>query len=253
MTYRDATALVTGASTALGLEFCRQLATRYQRVIAVANNEHELAGLASRVSATPEIHPLSADLATVVGLTRVTEAIRQRGPVEVLVNLANGAANGEFSRARIEGELALTRLHVEAPLTLCRAVIPYMQERGRGAIINLSDVCGFTPQPGSAVLGAAGAFLTNFSLALRDELTGSGIRVQLLCLGPMVAEQQKIPPATETTAGQLTESSDLSLMAAVRASLDALDTDQALVIPYREDRRTASDGVERLRQALVGG
>ena len=250
MTYRDATALVTGASTALGLEFCGQLAVRCKRVIAVTSNTSELAGRVAELSGASEIYPLSADLATVVGLTRVTEAIRQKGPVEVLVNHALCAASGEFSRAQIGGQLALTRLHVEAPLSLCRAVIPYMRESGRGAIINISDVGGFVPQSGSAVTGAAGAFLNGFSLALHEELSGSGIRVQSLCLGTVDTAHGTSAPGAQTNREQPPESGGLSPADAVRTSLEALHTDRILVIPDRAHRRIARDGVERLRQAL---
>ncbi len=250
MTYRDATALVTGASTALGLEFCGQLAVCCKRVIAVASNTSELADRVAELSGASEIYPLSADLATVVGLTRVTEAIRQQGPVEVLVNLAQCAASGEFSRAQIGGQLALTRLRVEVPLTLCRAVIPCMQERGRGAIINVSDIGGFVPQAGSAVSGAAGAFLNSFSLALRDELSASGIRVQSLCVDSVVTEQGTNEREVASTSRQPVGSGRLSPTDTVRASLEALGSDQLLVIPDRTHRRIVRDGVERLRQVL---
>ena len=74
-------------------------------------------------------------------------------------------------------------LHVDATITLCRAAIPFMRDRGAGQIINVSSMGAFLPGKGLAVYGATKVFLVYYSQALQAELGGSGIEVQALCPG----------------------------------------------------------------------
>ena len=126
---------------------------------------NELAGRA-------QVHPVEADLNTVEGVARAMEALRQKGPVDYLVNNAGFGTFGFFPDLGIEGQRDMVSLHIDASITLCRAAIPFMRERGRGHIINVSSVGAFLPSPGIAVYGATKAFLNFFSLALQAELDG---------------------------------------------------------------------------------
>lgn len=183
MTGHRTTALVTGASAGLGAQFCRQLAGRCEVIIAVARRVERLEQLRTELADSAELHAIQADLNSVEGVARTMEALRQQGPVDYLVNNAGFSTYGHFSAVGIDGQRDMVGLHIDAAMTLCRAAIPFMRERGEGHIINVSSVGAFLPGKGLAVYGATKAFINYFSLALQEELAGTGIEVQALCPG----------------------------------------------------------------------
>ena len=150
---RKVTALVTGATAGLGLEFCRQLADRCDVIIAVGRRVDRLEQLADALAESVEVHGIAADLATVEGVAAVMEALRQKGPVDYLVNNAGFSTYGYFSTLGIEDQRQMLSVHVDASITLCRAAVAFMRERGGGSIINVSSLGSFLPGKGSAVYG----------------------------------------------------------------------------------------------------
>ena len=147
------TALVTGASSGLGAEFCRQLADRCDVIIAVARRGDRLHRLRDELAGRAELHAIVADLTAIEGVARTMEALRQLGPVDYLVNNAGLGTHGYFSDLPIDGQRDMVSLHIDATMTLCRAAIPFMRERGRGYIINVSSVGAFIPRPHLVVYG----------------------------------------------------------------------------------------------------
>ena len=97
-------ALVTGASSGIGRAFCQRLAARCKRIIAVARREDRLLELQQQLPDV-ELIPVQADLATVEGVTRCTEAIRQKGPVDLLVNNAGISVFGSYTDADVGQQL----------------------------------------------------------------------------------------------------------------------------------------------------
>jgi len=244
------TALVTGASAGLGQEFCRQLAVRCDRIIAVARRIERLQSLAEELSDQVEIVPVVADLNSVEGVTRTLEALRQKGPVQILVNNAGFVTYGEFADLSVESQRDMIDLHAVTSITLCRGAIPFMRELGGGQIINVSSLGGFFPGKGLAVYGATKAFLNYFSVALQDELSATGIEVQALCPGYIrtefhaeIAEQgfdpSKIPEQMWSKASDV-----------VAASLNALGSGKVLVIPGKVARDLATLGLQRQLDSL---
>ena len=126
---------------------------------------------------------MEADLAGQEGIARTLEALRQKGPVDYLVNNAGFATNGVFEGEAIDGQQGMVELHINATLALCRGAIPFMRQLGGGHIINVSSLGAFLPTRTLAVYGATKAFLNYYSLVLQQELADSGIRVQSLCPG----------------------------------------------------------------------
>jgi short-subunit dehydrogenase len=241
---QDTTALVTGASAGLGQEFCRQLADRCERIIAVARRAERLQALAEELSGRAEVIAVEADLNSVEGVTRTLEALRQKGPVQILVNNAGFSTFGEFPDLSIDSQRDMVGLHADTTITLCRAAIPFMREQGGGQIINVSSLGAFLPSKGLAVYGATKAFLNYFSLALQDELSGTGLEVQALCPGYIRTEfhvdilehgfdPSKIPEEMWSDAGEV-----------VAASLDAMGSGQVLVVPGETSRDLARFGLQ---------
>ena len=245
MSDHKVTALVTGASAGLGAEFCRQLAQRCDVIIAVARRPDRLEALAQELAGSAEVHVLEADLGTVEGVTRTMEMLRQKGPVDFLVNNAGFSTFGNFSDLAIDSQRDMVSLHVDAAITLCRAAIPFMEELGAGTVINVSSLAALAPGKGLAVYGAAKAFLNYYSQALQAELSGTGIEVQALCPGYIRTEfhdsmskagvdRERVPPQMWMDAGEV-----------VSESLAALGSGQVIVVPGEDNRAMARMAMEQ--------
>ena len=252
MSDHQTTALVTGASAGLGTEFCRQLAERCQVIIAVARRRDRLDALAEELRGCAEVHAVEADLTSVEGVARTLETLRQKGPVDYLVNNAGFATSDLFERESIDGQQAMVGLHIDATISLCRAAIPFMRELGGGYIINVSSIGAFLPGKSLAVYGGTKAFLNYYSLALQKELAGSGIRVQSLCPGYIRTEFHSTPALAKFDPGSIPEEMWMEAPEVVAASLEALAGEQVLVVPGELNRELAAAGVKQLADALPG-
>jgi short-subunit dehydrogenase len=245
MSERKVTALVTGASAGLGAEFCRQLAPRCDVIIAVARRRNRLDELASELADAVEMHCLEANLGSIEGVARTMEAIRQRGPVDFLVNNAGFGTFGHFDQLSIESQRSMVSLHIDASITLCRAAIPFMRERGGGTIINVSSMGSFVPGKGMAVYGATKAFLNYYSMALQAELAGTGIEVQALCPGFTRTEFHDPMAAEGFDRNRIPEQMWMTAEAVVATSLAALGSAQVLVVPGADNKGFARLGLQQ--------
>ncbi len=245
-------AMVTGASSGIGLEYCRQLAGRCDVILAVARRVDRLESLRDELAGQAEVHPVQADLATVEGVARCMEALRQQGPVDILVNNAGFTPYGTFVEADIEEQRDMLRLHCDAPMTLCRAAVPFMRERGAGSIINVSSMGSFMPGPGLAVYAGSKSFLNVFSQALQAELAPSGIEVQVLC--PGMVRTEIFAPMDERGFGseQFPEEMWMEPPELVSASLAALGTGELFVIPGEANRHSARRALGKLVAVIMG-
>lgn len=244
MTKGKTCALVTGASSGIGAEFCRQLAQGCDVLIAVGRREAELHALAAELSSLVEVHCVIADLTTIEGQTRVIETLRQKGPVDYLVNNAGFGALGAFAEVELASQQSMVELHITAPMALCRAAIPFMRERCGGVIINVSSLVSFNPHPMVAVYGASKVFLNHFSEALQQELAGTGIKVQSLCPGYTRSDfhGRDSMQGFETT--MVPESMWMDADEVVRISLAALAGEKVVVVTGADNHGLASSGLE---------
>ena len=243
-------ALITGASAGLGAEFCRQLASRCDLIIAVARRRERLDSLAQELADSVEVHCLEADLGSIEGVAKAMESIRQQGPVDYLVNNAGFGTYGHFEDMPIDSQRAMLSLHIDASITLCRAVIPFMRERGRGSIINVASLGAFVPGKGMAVYGASKAFLNYYSLALQDELVGTGIEVQALCPGFTRTEFHDPMAPAGFDRNRIPEQMWMSAVEVVSASLAALGSAQVLVVPGENNLGIARFGLQQQLESL---
>lgn len=250
MSEHKITALVTGASSELGAEFCRQLAPRCDVIIAVARRGERLAGLAEELAGCVELHVVAADLGSIEGVARAMEAIRQQGPVDYLVNNAEYGTFGLFADLPIDGQRGMVDLHVDATITLCRAAIPFMRERGVGYIINVSSIGAFLPGKGVAVYCATKAFLNYYSQALQAELADTGIAVQALCPGYARTEFHVPPVEAGFDNGRIPDEMWMNVDEVVAASLATLGGEQVLVVPGESNQALARMGLQQQLDAL---
>lgn len=177
------TALVTGATAGIGLEFARQLAARGDDLVLVARDVARLEAVAKelRTSYGVEVEVLPADLTDPEQLERVEDRLRDRGrPVDVLVNNAGFGLKAGFLDNPIQVEQAQQDVLVRAVLRLTHAALGGMTERGHGGVINVSSVAAFFPR---GTYSAAKAWVNSFSAWANNEYAARGVRVMALCPG----------------------------------------------------------------------
>ena len=176
--------LVTGASSGIGEALARDYARAGHRVTVVARRLDRLEALAASVTGTMKC--ISADLSDPANAEGVVaQAVATFGPVDVLLNNAGAQIVSPFEGVSPDdGEMTL-RLNLLTPLRLMHAVLPSMQARREGAIVNIASVAGLVPTPGMAHYCASKAGLAFASESLRGELRGTGVVVVTVYPGPV--------------------------------------------------------------------
>ena len=184
---RNAWALVTGASAGIGAEFCRQLAARGYSLVLVARRRDRLEELADTLKRQHAIDclVLPLDLAQNGAAANVESALAAADiKVEFLVNNAGYAVPGAFTEPAWQLHADLLDVMLNSVLELTWRLLPGMQQRQRGFVVNVASVAGFVP--GSArhtLYGATKAFLIKFSESLAMENLDTGVAVSALCPG----------------------------------------------------------------------
>jgi short-subunit dehydrogenase len=184
-----ATALVTGASSGLGLEYARLFAAAKHDVLLVARRRDRLEALAAELRSAHAVaaHVVAADLASPHGPEQVFAEAR-RLEVEFLVNNAGLGASGAFAELPLERELEMIQVNLTALVSLTRLFLPAMLARKRGRILNVGSTAGFPPGPFMAVYYASKAFVNSFTEALWYELRGTGVTATVSCPGATATE-----------------------------------------------------------------
>ena len=245
------TVLITGASSGIGEEFCKQLAKSEINLIMVARREERLLELKRRFNpSVTSIHLVIADLSTVHGIAHVQDVIRQESPVDLLINNAGFSAYGPFSDSSLATQLAITRVQIEATLSLTRAVLPFMRDQNFGRIINVSSIGAFISLKKTAVYGASKAFLSSFSRSLSEEVADQDIKVQCLCPGMTRTEIHDSAAFSDFDKSRVPDKLWITPDAVVAASLEALESEKLFVIPGEENIEIASNGVTELMELI---
>lgn len=181
------TALITGASSGLGVEFARLYASDGHDLILVARSEGKLKELAAQMEKTHSIkaHVITADLSEPGSPEPLFAQITGRGlKVDALVNNAGYGDFGFFSETNLAKELGMIQLNAASLVHLTKLCLKGMRERGAGEILNVASMAAFQPGPLMAVYYASKAFVLSFSEALANEMAGTGVNVSVLCPGP---------------------------------------------------------------------
>jgi short-subunit dehydrogenase len=231
---RTEIALITGASAGIGRAFALQLASRCKGLILIGRDADKLAAVVAELEQPGlSITSFALDLTTTEGVTRVMEAIRQKGPVTILINNAGFASYGKFAESDLDIEMAMVNLHCNATLALSRAALPYMKEAGRGAVINVSSLGSFFPVKNSAVYGAS----KTFSQALQQEVKADGIRVQCLCPGYTRSDFSDRELLAELDSSKVPDELWMSAADVAAASIAHMDSSSEAVMCLTENNR----------------
>jgi uncharacterized protein len=186
-------ALVTGASAGLGAEFARQLAASGHDVMLVARRLDRLEALATTLRPHDiTAIPLKVDLARMDAREEIAAALAACGRhADVLINNAGFSIPDTFTTTPWERERDMLMTLVVAVTGLAHLVLPAMIAQGRGRIINVASVAGFSPGvAGHTLYPASKSFVIKFSQSLDCEVRRKGIKVTALCPGYTETEFQ---------------------------------------------------------------
>ena len=184
--------LITGASAGIGAELARIFAANGHRVALVARRAERLTALAAEIAAAGRAAPIviPCDLQAADAGDKIAAALAAADvEVEYVVNNAGYGLFGnavDLDRDSLLGIIAVNvRALTDLSLRFSDSLI-----RHRGGIINIGSIAGFLPGPGMAVYYASKAYVLSFTEALRQELAPHGVRVTVVCPGPVPTEFQ---------------------------------------------------------------
>jgi short-subunit dehydrogenase len=225
--------LITGASAGLGAEFARACAARGEGLVLVARRRDRLEALAAGLGGAEIV---ALDLAERGAPERLVAEVAARGlEVSTLINNAGFGLSGRFAELPLERQTEMIDLNVRALTELCRLVLPPMLGRRSGAILNIASTAAFQAGPNMAVYYASKAYVLSFTEALHQELKASGIKVTALCPGPTRTEFFAVAGAADGRLARMATDP----VAVVRAGLDGLASNKAIVIPGAMNKTTA--------------
>jgi len=184
-------ALITGASSGIGLEMTRIHAARGGDLILVARRQEELEKLKSELESKYKIEVLviARDLSVTNAAEELYKEVKQKNIiVDYLINNAGYGGHGKFIERDWEKDKAMINVNVMALVTLTRLFLPEMVARNSGRVLNVGSVGGFLPGPLQSVYYATKGFVLSFSQALANELKGTDVTITVLCPGATKTE-----------------------------------------------------------------
>lgn len=194
-------ALVTGASSGIGLELAKQFADNGFDVLITAEDA-ELDGAAAELGATgATVIVERANLAEPAGVEQLFRAAKSTGrPIAAAALNAGVGAGGRFDEVDLADDLHVIALNVSSTVHLAKLLVRDMATRGEGRLLFISSIAATVPGPFYATYGASKAFIQSFAQAIRYELKESGVTVTSLMPGPTDTEFFERADMTDTAA-----------------------------------------------------
>lgn len=175
--------LITGATSGFGAEMARKFAQTDHKVIATGRRKERLDSLAAELGAS--LLPVAMDVSDKASIKSALAALpTEWQEIDVLINNAGLALGIEPAhKASLEEWETMIDTNCKGLVTITHAMLPGMVARGRGTVINIGSVAGTYPYPGGNVYGATKAFVDQFTMNLRADLVGTGVRATNIAPG----------------------------------------------------------------------
>ena len=180
------TALITGASSGIGLALAKEFAKNGHALVLTAPDPDHLEKVATQITKQHDVEVaiIGKDLTQAGAAEEIFKGLRSSNTsIGILVNDAGIGQRGKFSETPIERDVAMVRLNIEATLRLTKLFLQNVSTHQDARILNVASVASFEPGPLMAVYHASKAFVLSFSEALAIELEDTGITVTALCPG----------------------------------------------------------------------
>jgi short-subunit dehydrogenase len=226
------TALVTGASSGIGLDLARLLAERGHDLILVARSRATLDQLAADLSAKHGISATSipADLSDPATPQRLYDDLAaRRVTIDLLINNAGFGLFGSFVQQDEHRITELLQVNITALTALTRLFLPGMIARNRGRVMNVASTAGFQPGPYMAIYYASKAYVISFTEAVSEELRHTDVTLTALCPGPTLTNFADVAQMTFTNL--FNTPFLMSSIAVARYGYDAMMRGQRIAIP----------------------
>jgi short-subunit dehydrogenase len=185
------TALITGASAGLGVDFAKILAGMKFDLILVARNEERMRSLVGELTQNYGIQcrVIALDLAKQDSAQSLFEQVGGHShQIDILINNAGCGVSGPFAAANPEAISQMLQLNINTLTDLTRLFLPNMLRRNSGRILNVASTAGFLPGPWMAAYYASKSYVISLGEALSVETSKTNVTVSTLCPGPTKTE-----------------------------------------------------------------
>ncbi len=244
------TALITGASSGIGLQLAYHFAHDGHRLVLVARNRAALRELGDQLQARygVEVRISPKDLAHPSSPVELYQELQEAGIVlDILVNNAGFGVSGPFLRTDWNSEAELIQVNIVSLTHLTKLFLPQIRAR-EGKILNVASTAAFQPGPYMALYYASKAYVLSFTEALAEELSGTGTTVTCLCPGPVETNFQKRAHIGDTNLLRSPLLMDVREVA--RAGYEGMKRGKRLVIPGWKNR-TVMQGLRVAPRGVV--
>jgi short-subunit dehydrogenase len=232
------TALITGASSGIGMGLAKLFAADGTDLVLVARREDRLNKLAQELKSEHgiEVHVLPKDLSKKSAPKEIfTHLNKEKIQIDVLVNNAGFGSKGTIAELDTDLQMDIVQVNAAALTHLTSLFLPGIVERGHGGILNVGSLAGFQPGPNLAVYFATKAYVLSFTEALAEEISNPNIKVSCLAPGPVKTE--------------FGEKSDLEDSLLFKISL--MDMEPVVKAGYEGFRRGKTIVIPGLKQQIV--
>ncbi|TWT23248.1 SDR family oxidoreductase [Luteimonas marina] len=225
-------ALVTGASSGIGIAIAREYARRGVPLVLTARRAERLQALAAELRAQVKVHVVPADLADPAAPQALADAIAARGlPVRILVNNAGYGVPGRYLKNDWRTHAAFLQVMVGAVSELTWRLLPAIRDSGDGRILNVASFAALVPSAdGQTLYAPAKAFMVRFSESLALENADAGLHATALCPGFTHSEFHDVT-GTRAMMSKLPQWMWLDADDVARAGIDAVERGEVVVVP----------------------
>ena len=213
MDYKNRTAVITGASSGIGLEYAHELARRGANLVLVARRSDLLEKAAKDIKSKHDVNVdiITLDLSTPTsGKQLEAELAKRKLTPEILINNAGFGTNNRLANEKREKLQQEITLNVNTLVDLTTAYLPSMLDNNFGVIVNIASTAAYQPVPGMAVYAATKAFVLSFTSAVWGETQGTNVKVLAVS-----------PGATATEFFDVAEAKPFGQLAAIKDVIDA--------------------------------
>ncbi len=216
-------ALITGASSGIGRDMARYLATLGWDLILVARREERLADLKKELSVN--VRTIALDVGRKEDCYRLYELTREEN-IDMLVNNAGFGLAGEFTKTDLDTELNMIDVNIRAVHILTKLYLKDFVARDSGIILNVASSAGFMPGPLLSTYYATKNYVLRLSEAVYEELRrkGSKVKISVLCPGPVNTEFNQVAKVKFAINGITSES-------CARIAIDGALKGKLIIVP----------------------
>ncbi len=231
MNAKRPTALITGASSGIGVVFAREYASRGYDLIITARRTDRLNKLAAAITKDTgvTVKVVASDLSVPNSAAKLLKAVGST-PVDVLVNNAGWGNIGPFSDEDPTSMADEINVNVIALTQLARLFVGPMIERGQGTIVNIASTAAYQPVPNMAVYAATKAYVLSFTEALWGELQGTGVSALAVSPGGTATEFFEVAGGRAMAGGLMTPA---QVVATAMSALDSASPAPSVIVGAR--------------------